>query len=288
VVLFFFEGRIMLHKAFALTAATLFAGISIPAIASVPGASGFYRLEATGDPVDAVQFDATPLLVSDAYTTISVLGQPQPAISIASVRGSPSRQSTGTASLTYFFRFQAADAEAYNALLDANAFLNFAGISTITDTRTGQEGFFSSGQTALGIIAGRNALTDVEYLCGNFRSDIGGCGTQSFSFDHAVSNFAEAETLSFFGTIRLFASSQNGGDGVQVDQSSAFIDPIITLNTGRLDPSRYTLQLSNGIGNGVSVIGGVPEPSAWALMLAGFGIAGGALRRKSRALPALA
>jgi hypothetical protein len=122
----------MLHKAFAMTAATLFAGISIPAVASVPGASGFYRLEATGDPRDAVPFEATPLLVRDAYTTISVLGQPQAKISIVSVRGTPSSQSTGTADLAYFFRYQAADADAYSALLEANAFLNFAGVSTIT------------------------------------------------------------------------------------------------------------------------------------------------------------
>jgi hypothetical protein len=31
---------------------------------------------------------------------------------------------------------------------------------------------------------------------------------------------------------------------------------------------------------------GVPEPSTWALMIAGFGLAGGALRRRVRSVAA--
>jgi PEP-CTERM motif len=272
----------MLKKVFSLTAGAMLVGFAVPAMSAVPDAEGGYRLSGDGEYVDATPFASVPFSASDAFTTISVLGQSQPSISIASVRGSPRRQSSGEAWLTYSFRYQAADADAYDALLDSSAFLNFAGVSTITDTRAGSEGFFSTGRTALTVRGNSFPLSQVEYQCGNFRSDIDGCGTQSFSFDHEVGNFADATTLSLFGTVRLSAFSENGGDGVQVDQSSAFIDPIITLNGTGLDLSRYTLQLSSGVGNGAPVIGGVPEPTSWALMIAGFGVVGGALRRKAR------
>jgi hypothetical protein len=52
---------------------------------------------------------------------------------------------------------------------------------------------------------------------------------------------------------------------------SGFVDPMITVPTG------YELILSPGIG--------VPEPASWALMLAGFGSLGAAMRRR-RALAA--
>jgi PEP-CTERM motif len=276
------KGRNMLKKVLVLSSVALIAGLAMPAFAAVPDAEGRYRLAADGDYIDSTPFSTVPFFASDAFTTISVLGQSQPSISIVSVRGSPRRQSNGEALLSYSFRYQAADAEAYDALLNANAFINFAGVSTITDTWTGSEGFFSSGRTTVKVQGNDFPMTYVDYRCGNFRSDIDGCGTQTFSFDLDAGNFADAATFSLFGTVRLSAFSENGGDGVQVDQSSAFIDPIITLSGTGLDLSRYSLQLSSGVGNGAPVIGGVPEPTSWALMIAGFGIVGGALRRKPR------
>jgi PEP-CTERM motif len=283
----------MLKKVLVLSSVAWIAGLAMPAFGAVPDAQGRYSLAADGEYIDSTPFSSVPFFASDAFTTISVLGQSQPSISIVSLRGSPSRRSNGEALLSYSFRYQAADAAAYDALLNANAFLNFAGVSTITDTRTGSEGFFSTGRTSvevLGIDFLQNfvPLTYAQYRCGDFRSDSDGCGTQTFSFDHDVGNFADAATFSLFGTVRLSAFSENGGDGVQVDQSSAFIDPIITLNGTGLDLSRYTLQLSSGVGNGAPVIGGVPEPTSWALMIAGFGIVGGALRRKPRSEAATA
>ncbi len=272
----------MASKLFAASVIAFVGSLAMPALAAVPDASGRYQLTPSRDSTPSIAFSGLPFSVHDEFTTINVLGQSQPSISIASVRGSPDRQSSGSASLTYFFRFQAADADAYSALLEANALVNFAGLSTITDTRTGSEGFFSSGRTGLIVRADETALTDITYECGNFRSEIGGCGTQAFSFGHAAGNFAEDSTLSLFGSVTLFAFSENGGDGVQVDRSNAFIDPIITLQARGLDLSRYTLQLSNGIGNGAT-LSGIPEPASWALMLAGFGLAGGALRRRGKA-----
>jgi PEP-CTERM motif len=278
----------MLKKFLVLNSVAFLTGVSTPAVAAVPDAEGGYSLAADGEYIESTPFSTMPFFASDAFTTISVFGQSQPSISIVSLRGSPSRRSNGGAYFSYSFRYQAADAAAYDALLDANAFLNFAGVSIITDTRTGSEGFFSSGRTTVDVQSNGFPTTYVEYRCGDFRGNIDGCGTQTFSFDVDAGNFADAATFSLFGTVRLSAFSENGGDGVQVDQSSAFIDPIITLNGTGLDLSRYTLQLSSGVGNGAPVIGGVPEPTSWALMIAGFGIVGGALRRKPRSEAATA
>jgi hypothetical protein len=273
----------MLNKVFALTAGALLAGFSFPALGAVPDIGGYYRLSADGEYIDSTPFSSVPFSANDAFTNISIVGQSQPSISIVSLRGSPRRQSSGEALLTYFFRYQAADTAAYDALIAANAFLNFAGVSTITDEGFDRVGFFSSGRTSVVVRGNDVQLTDSEYRCGNFGGDVEGCGTVSFSFDHDVGNFADPTTLSLFGSVSLSAFSENGADGVQIDRSSAFIDPIITLSGRGLDLSRYALQLSSGVGNGNSVIGGVPEPTSWALMIAGFGVVGGALRRKARA-----
>ena len=49
-----------------------------------------------------------------------------------------------------------------------------------------------------------------------------------------------------------------------------------------IDPNLYTIELSEGIDNGLPSTPGVPEPASWALMLAGFGLAGAALRGRRR------
>ena len=75
----------------------------------------------------------------------------------------------------------------------------------------------------------------------------------------------------------------NGGDvdllvthGAQLFTGTT-AQPTFKLGTFALSPSsgtdRYTLTISNAVG-------AVPEPASWALMIGGFGLAGGALRRR--------
>ncbi len=59
----------------------------------------------------------------------------------------------------------------------------------------------------------------------------------------------------------------------------------IATGFANTDVGRYSLEIT---GPGVITIGGggqgaVPEPSTWAMIIAGFGIVGGALRRRRRA-----
>lgn len=61
---------------------------------------------------------------------------------------------------------------------------------------------------------------------------------------------------------------------------NAYTDPYISI-VG--DGSDYTLALSAGVNNVVGVLpgsGAVPEPDIWALSILGFGLTGGALRRR--------
>jgi hypothetical protein len=81
-------------------------------------------------------------------------------------------------------------------------------------------------------------------------------------------------TLSFYGTVAMAASIFKLGDAPAI----AFIDPAISL------PSAYL----NGGGNAANfqvnyspnLVGGVPEPASWAMLIAGFGLIGAVARRR--------
>ena len=64
-------------------------------------------------------------------------------------------------------------------------------------------------------------------------------------------------------------------DGEATMDASLFLDPQFTAPTG------YDLYFSSGVENG----GGVPEPSAWAMMILGMAGLGGVIRRR-RVAPA--
>jgi hypothetical protein len=78
-------------------------------------------------------------------------------------------------------------------------------------------------------------------------------------------------------TVTLFASGYvNGTSSGHVD---IYADPVFSF----AEPvDGYSLSFSNGVGNSVVTdsLAGVPEPASWALMIAGFGLAGAALRRR--------
>jgi hypothetical protein len=92
----------------------------------------------------------------------------------------------------------------------------------------------------------------------------------------------------FDGTITFAAvSGEVGQINLDVDAGTGFggtgfasIDPFMFVES---DPTGiYSLQISSDVKNALPTTGGVPEPAAWALMLAGFGLAGTALRRQRK------
>ncbi|QYE36830.1 PEPxxWA-CTERM sorting domain-containing protein [Polymorphobacter sp. PAMC 29334] len=81
--------------------------------------------------------------------------------------------------------------------------------------------------------------------------------------------------------------SLNAGAGAH---ASLLIDPTISLDADTLasfglTAADFTITPEAGFGN-TAVAGGVPEPAAWVLLVAGFGFVGGAMRMRGQGVVA--
>ena len=83
--------------------------------------------------------------------------------------------------------------------------------------------------------------------------------SRTYSLDGTSPGSTFNLTVDTVHTISMSAGVANGPQG-SVQDMSAYIDPMITV------PEGYTLLLSPGVGNSISV----PEPSTWAMFLLGF------------------
>lgn len=120
--------------------------------------------------------------------------------------------------------------------------------------------------------------------------DASGCRDQDFTYAFAL--VADPTRANIFdGYVSLSTSATSTVFGASFDtsiqQADAFIDPIIYLDQAFL--RRHPGTTLNPDGSALFDIppgGGatVPEPAAWALMIAGFGLAGTALRRRRAAV----
>jgi hypothetical protein len=105
------------------------------------------------------------------------------------------------------------------------------------------------------------------------------------------------DVTSFFGTLNIDARSGEqdtvdlyaetiGNFSQAANTGYASVDPMISIDQGFASAGDYSILLSDGVANSVESPAGVPEPAAWALMLAGFAGVGGLLRRRSLAATA--
>jgi hypothetical protein len=121
-------------------------------------------------------------------------------------------------------------------------------------------------------VSNLSGLTDgYELACA---SDVAGeCGSfpSTFSGDLDVS-IAPGTTEFVSLVVNVFAT--------YAASASAELDPIIFVDPTFADASEYSIQVSSGIGNLAPEA--VPEPTAWALMILGLGLAGGGLRASRR------
>jgi len=111
------------------------------------------------------------------------------------------------------------------------------------------------------VILQSNILTDTE-------------GEAHFGQFFGPGDFASLPNSITFGGLR-YQGTLNGYEANQPDQTPG----VVSRTYG--DPD-FAFTADSAVVNGV---GGVPEPASWALMIAGFGLAGASLRRR-RALAA--
>ncbi len=90
-------------------------------------------------------------------------------------------------------------------------------------------------------------------------------------------------TASFDGSVLDFVACDDvfcGGQGVGFDPYTIAFEPIFTLYAAAFDYQ----QIQEPLVPGNWSLTAVPEPASWALMLAGFALAGARLRRRAVAL----
>ncbi len=114
-----------------------------------------------------------------------------------------------------------------------------------------------------------------------------GCGTGTYVLPLNFVNgsaYANGSPLDFISRITLSADANAGpvNLGYYIGTAHAFIDPAITFAAG-INQSQFSLNLGMAPN---PVQGAVPEPASWAMMIAGFGLVGATMRRRSAALPA--
>lgn len=113
--------------------------------------------------------------------------------------------------------------------------------------------------------------------------------TTAFGFDWFNTDFSDQYTFSVTGgpsftgppfTVVSGGSANSGFFGLISD--SAFSDVTITntFNGGYISDEGFDNLTTNGVGS--SNPSPAPEPASWAMMLGGFGLIGGALRRRQR------
>ena len=99
-----------------------------------------------------------------------------------------------------------------------------------------------------------------------------------------------------FSTIGLYSGT--GVSGTELETGSivarnSFGQTTAGLNVYSLAPGAYTIAYTGTVpgktgtvGSSITFAPGVPEPSSWAMMLAGFGLIGVSVRRRSRTMVA--
>ncbi|CAM3234244.1 hypothetical protein SPAN111604_12165 [Sphingomonas antarctica] len=158
------------------------------------------------------------------------------------------------------------------------------GQSTKAGTISGNWGTTLSGVGSATVIA---VTTNPQSFGGSFRKDCtaipgtidaSGCGTGGYSLDFGFvrgDQYSNGSALDFYSRAYLNASSYTYFDGSS-GSVSAYIDPTIRLNSSFRGISGLTLTS----GGAATALAFVPEPASWALMIGGFGFAGGYARTR--------
>lgn len=169
--------------------------------------------------------------------------------------------------------------------------VDFSGVAKSTDNNDVFGGLiFSNSTNAISVLDGNGTI--MNSLCFNSTQSGTGCGvlqgTNFFNFS------ATLRTGSIY-SVNLFSSSsadtcyappwpaQNQCSTAR-HTASGYIDPYISISDSNVDAAAYQIYLSKDVGNYLEPSSEVPEPSSWALMLAGFTVVGVTARRRRSAV----
>jgi PEP-CTERM motif len=221
--------------------------------------------------------------LADGNWTFRTDGSPRPLISFDDLATTDQDlREDGTnfgAHLIYHFRLNAASQAAFDAALQSG-FLSFDGFTDIFETN-GIQTLSGLANVSLSSQYNPNRPQTLVFAqqveCNTGNTD--GCGRHDFSATPSLAAFADADTLSFAGTVSMFADYYAPRVGEAGAVRSMRIDPVIGLIGNGLVQSDYNFEFSSGIGNGA--LAAVPEPESWAMMIAGFGMVGFGMRRRS-------
>ncbi len=231
---------------------------------------------------------------AQSNVTLKYTVAPDDATSQTSASAGFGLYAAATLSNSYLVELHARNAAAYAVL---NQFLSTSGAIasihghyTLGTTGVGYAGAYVStgaGGTSTGVDVDPSLQRSTGATCNGSGyygpGDAASCTTTNYDLDLnfiAGSSFTNGDPLSVYSTIGLGTTVQGGAYGGQPGgTATAFLDPTITLNLPFNTPL-YQLNVGSAITVPSGPTGSVPEPAAWALMVVGFGVVGGASRRQ--------
>ena len=192
-------------------------------------------------------------------------------------RASAIGQTTAYALLDYDYLIRAGSQAAYDAL---SAYAQAHGSVGAEITGRSALRVLGTAYTSSSIDAGTGTMGYACDYTGGVCSPSGHLQYQNFQIGGLFTS-TDPTGLTFLGHISMNVRADASGP---FSTAYAFIDPLVSLPSGfGGSATDYSIELSPSVGNGVGVAS-VPEPASWAMLIAGFGMAGAAMRRRRRVL----
>lgn len=214
-------------------------------------------------------------VVGDSYAKAEVSLSPAPFARAQATNNSEAGISQAIATFQYNISVTAPD-QAHALLLLSQ--LNTPGAIATAFGHASVDTF--GGEGNVDISTGGNGAAPYRMFFGCQDEHVGADCGQDLTFNMPLF-FHQSATNSLLFTSNFTASAEADAFNVLGAFANAYVDPMITLNFD-LAAEGFTLTLADGssVGNAIPGAGGVPEPAAWALMIAGFGGVGMAVRRR--------
>ncbi len=199
-----------------------------------------------------------PVSVADPFLKMDVGGAPTPFIAVAARGGNNYVFAEGGGSIEYLF--EVAGPGTLVVPLSAHVIIK----------ASVRENVRANGSAGGGV----DIQTDQGFFSRSASAYLGGdTGMPDAGVDEWVSFSA---TAGYQDSVAISGSATGGSSLLASITSKVFVDPVIAIDpTWAAAHPGYSLTFADGIGN---TAGGVPEPAAWALLVAGFGRVGGMAR----------